>query len=287
MSTSTPDTNTARVRQEIARAREILRARAEREDGSSRGDEAFVRRYLRILSLQAVGQFSEAMASLSEGVTALTASHVSHGERLTSLEQDLLALVRDLSRGGWPPDQLQDLAARVARLESGTAAAARHVSADALFDHIAAALREAVRPVGAGDDVSGFEIGDAGDVWTASASRRARVELASTPPDDLVDRPTGSVAVVSAVFLFDRTNEAEATRILAEVQRVLRPDGVLFAVFDPLQVSAGAHRTPGRRAVAAPGVLADIVGAAGLQRLVDVPLDEGGAGPRVIVASRT
>jgi hypothetical protein len=98
--------------------------------------------------------------------------------------------------------------------------------------------------------------------------------------------PTASARVISAVFLFDTTSEPEAARVASEVYRVLAGDGVLFAAFDPLQVSAALARERGRRPVSAPGVLADILENAGFWRVEDAPLDPGGAGPRVVVAHR-
>ena len=284
MSSSTPDTNTAKVREEIARAREILRARAERTGPGGPVNDEFLRRYLRILSLQAVGQFSEAMASTAEGVTALTASHAAHGERLTALEQDLLALVQDLAHGGWPTGRLDELSARVSRLEADAGHTATYVAADDLYDRIAARLADVVRDRGQG--VSGCEVGYAPGAWYAAAERVARVRFARTTTEELASVPAGTVAVISGLFLFDAASEPEATRVVIDAHRVLGVGGVLFAVFDPLQASAAIVRPRGHRPVAAPGVLADILGAAGFRGVVDAPLDQGAVGPRVIVAHR-
>jgi hypothetical protein len=283
MSSSTPDTTTAKVREEVARAREILRARAERAGRGDPASDEFLRRYLRILSLQAVGQFSEAMASTAEGVTALTASHAAHGERLVALEQDLLALVQDLGHRDWPSGRLDELSARISRLEAGAGHRAGIAAAD-VYDRIAARLAAVIGDDGRGS--SGREIGCAPDPWYAAAARIAAVRLARTTTAELASVPTGAVPVVSALFLFDASSEPEATRVAVDAHRALGVGGVLFAVVEPLQPAVAIVRPHGQRPVAAPGILADILTAAGFRRVVDVPLDDGAVGPRVITAHR-
>lgn len=254
------DTNTATVREEIARARDILRARAARVEDGTRNSEDFLRRYLRILGLQAVGQFADGMAALSEGVTALGASHAAHAERLTVLEQDLLALAR--------------------ALPSATAHAGTLRAAD-VYTRAAERLALEERR-----GIEGAEIGEACEEWMSTAAAVAGVALAPASAEDLASRPEGSAGLVSAMFLFDALSEPEAAAVASSSRRVLARGGLLLAVFDPVLASQGIVRPVGRRPVASPGVLTGILRDAGLAVLTDQPLDEATRGPRLVLARR-
>lgn len=280
---ASPDrTTTERVRDEVRRARDILRQRAASEGAPAlaAGSEDFVRRYLRVLSLQAVGQFSDAMSGLSDGLAAVVEQGSAQGERVAQLEQDLLALVHHLISEGTLGEGGPTLLERVEALEQRQGAdGPASVGTLTLYAAMSRVLADAApgRPAG-----GGLEIGVADLTWLDAAAT-AGVPLRPLAMDALQTHPPASLDLVSAAFIFDALGAAEAAAAAARVHRVLRPDGVLVAVIETLAVCQ-VPRPVGHRPVSAPGVLADILAAAGFSRVADAALPLPGAHARVLTA---
>lgn len=288
---STPADARAQVREQVTRARQTLAARSMRSNSEGAADDQgdFVRHYLRFLSMQAVGKFTETLNRLAGGLDMLSRRTSELQIRMTHDEQDMLRLVAALERVHDLPDAVAALEARIARAEAGLATTRETTTAGGgtLPEFIAAAARQ-LRQTTAVLPRSGraISLGTMLPGWS-DAVKQAGFRVTESTDENLATLPIDCAGLLTALFTFDAMSVTDARRTLGRCRRVLHGGGVLFLIADVMPMDPRpdwlASHDP---RLTTPSDLANLVRECGFDRVSHHPLDVAAPVCHVVIGRR-
>jgi hypothetical protein len=267
------------VRDQVARARHAVSITAAASEPAAAADNQrdFVRHYLRFLSVQAVGKFTDALGRLASGLDVLGRRTSDTQAKLARTEQDVLHLTAALERVRDLPQIVAALDARVAHAESRLGAP-RLAPAGTAEDFINAAARHLREIVADVDGGRGIALAPVPDEWLA-AMYRTGVEarpIALDALDASPDLPAGSADVITALCTFDAMSLSCAQQALESCRHLLRAGGALFVVIETMPAGGRPALLDGLHPrVNDPGRLATLAKEAGFDRVIERPLDAG------------
>jgi hypothetical protein len=222
----------AQVREQVARAKQIVNA-AQATQPIAAGDDQrdYVRHYLRFLSGQAVGRFSDALARLAAGLDTLGRRTATTQDKMSRTEQDVLHLA----------SALESIERRLRAVEGGVAASSTPDVEASEGAFVAAALEHLRATASITAPTAILVPAPAG--WTAALGPKTQ-RLAVEPvgmgySDDVAvgDVTPGSFSLLTAICTFDELSLGVARARLADCRRALAADGALFVVTGPAIVS--------------------------------------------------
>jgi hypothetical protein len=268
----------ARVREQVTQARQTLAARTlqANRDGAADGQQDFVRQYLRFLSMQAVGKFTETLNRLAGGLDMLSRRASDMQIRIAHNEQDMLRLVAALERVHDLPDAVAALEARVARAEAGLATTReRPAAGDATLPAFITAAGRQLRQITAMLPSGGHAIslGTALPGWL-DAVAQAGFRAAESTDEQLATLPLDGADLLTALFTFDAMPVTDARRTLGHCRRALHGGGALFLVTSVLPMDTRpAWLTSHDPRLTTPSDLANLLRESGFDRVSHHPLD--------------